>query len=359
MQEVDAERRLAILRGEVPPPLPPSSESPFRGAERVPGAEGAGRERKKRKRAGEDDTDFEMRIARERTAVAAAASAAGGDGDDDDDKSVPVRRSKTSDAPLVDGRGHIDLFGAAREQAVRSQKNEEAEREAAKKKRELEDQYTMRFSNAAGKDGLSAPWYSKKTEAGTDGDMGTVSAEGPGRDVWGNEDPGRKKRDAERIVASDPLAMMKKGAAQVREVKRERAKFEEERRRELKELRREERRRERHRRREREDGDERRRRREREDRDERDERRRRREREDGDERHGRREGEGRGERHRDSERRQRDRRRHDEGAEDDRRGDERRDRRRGEDGRRERRLSSSRRSEERLTHGHDESSRCD
>ncbi|KAL2759820.1 hypothetical protein ACRALDRAFT_1079210 [Sodiomyces alcalophilus JCM 7366] len=260
MQEIDADRRLAILRGEVPPPLPPSSSKPGpeaadeiqpRGKERSWGAEGAGRERKKRKRAGEDDTDFEMRIARERTAI---ASATGGD----DDDSRPVRRSKASDAPLVDRNGHIDLFGAAREHAVRSQKNEEAEREAAKKKRELEDQYKMRLSNAAGKEGLAAPWYSKKAEAGREAGMGTAFAEDLGRDVWGNEDPERKTRDAKRIMASDPLAMMKKGAAQVREVKKERAKFEEERRKELKELRRDEKRRERHRRRERRDRDERR-----------------------------------------------------------------------------------------------------
>ncbi|ROT42424.1 hypothetical protein SODALDRAFT_326588 [Sodiomyces alkalinus F11] len=257
MQEVDAERRLAILRGEMPPPLPPSSsksgpsdanETRLRGAERPPGAEGIGRERKKRKRVGEDDTDFEMRIAKERAVVAA--------GDDNDDNAIPVRRSKTSDAPLVDRSGHIDLFGAAREHAVRSQKNEEAEREAAKKKRELEDQYTMRFVNAAGKDGLSAPWYSKKADVGRGADTGMTLAEDQGRDVWGNEDPGRKTRDSERIVASDPLAMMKKGAARVREVKKERANFEEERQRELKELRREEKRRERYERRERRDRDE-------------------------------------------------------------------------------------------------------
>ncbi|KAL7624594.1 hypothetical protein AAE478_006161 [Parahypoxylon ruwenzoriense] len=240
-QEIDAERRLAILRGEVPPPLPPApspsarDEAPSRKRDRdEPDASGWGRERRKRKRAGEDDTDFELRLARDRAGAAQTAGSA----------LVTAR----SDAPLVDHAGHIDLFPEERAHAHgRSQKNEEAEKEAEKKKREYEDQYTMRFANAAGKDGLVGPWYAK---GGDTKDIIEGNLEAPSKDVWGNEDPRRKGREAARLVSSDPLAMMKRGAAKVREVEKERRQLNEDKDRELKQLRKEEKRRERRRRRE-------------------------------------------------------------------------------------------------------------
>ncbi|KAI0376406.1 hypothetical protein F5Y04DRAFT_266488 [Hypomontagnella monticulosa] len=235
-QEVDSERRLAILRGEIPPSLPPppsvDGRKPVRDED--PDASSWRRERKKRKRAGEDDTDFELRLARERPEATQTAS----------DALV----KNTSNAPLVDHTGHIDLFPEERSRRT-PQKNEEAEQEAAKKKREYEDQYTMRFSNAAGKDGLGlvGPWYAK---GGDIKDIVDGNLEGPSKDVWGNEDPRRKEREAARIVANDPLAMMKRGAAKVREVEKERRHVNEERGRELRQLLKEERRRERRHRRE-------------------------------------------------------------------------------------------------------------
>ncbi|KAK1460258.1 blastn match against entry EMBL [Colletotrichum melonis] len=233
MQEVDAERRLAILRGEELPPLPPTEETPDdepRHRDRDAGS--FGRERKKRKRAGEDDTDFELRVARERSGVVQTAN--------------ETLRKSTSSAPIVDAAGHIDLFGEERKQG-RHLKNEEAEKEAAKRKKEMEDQYTMRLSNAAGKDGMVGPWYAA---SGSRAELAEL--EPAGKDAFGNEDPGRKKRDEQRIVANDPLAMMKMGASRVREVKKERQRFEAERQRELEQLRKEEKRKERHERRRRE-----------------------------------------------------------------------------------------------------------
>ncbi|KAI3555163.1 blastn match against entry EMBL [Colletotrichum abscissum] len=194
MQEVDAERRLAILRGEEPPPLPPTEETPDdEPRHRDRGAGSFGRERKKRKRAGEDDTDFELRVARERSGVVQTAN--------------ETLRKSTSSAPIVDAAGHIDLFGEERKQG-RHLKNEEAEKEAAKRKKEMEDQYTMRLSNAAGKDGMVGPWYAA---SGSRAELAEL--EPAGKDAFGNEDPGRKKRDEQRIVANDPLAMMKMGAS--------------------------------------------------------------------------------------------------------------------------------------------------
>ncbi|TQN66133.1 hypothetical protein CSHISOI_09289 [Colletotrichum shisoi] len=190
MQEVDAERRLAILRGDAPPPLAPVEAPEDESRPRDRDAGPAGRERKKRKRAGEDDTEFELRVAKERADVMETAN--------------DTLRKSTSSAPIVDSAGHIDLFGEERKQG-RHLKNEEAEKEAAKKKKELEDQYTMRFSNAAGRDGLVGPWYAAS---------GAITElEPPSKDAWGNDDPGRKKRDAERIVSNDPLALMKTGAS--------------------------------------------------------------------------------------------------------------------------------------------------
>ncbi|EFZ01354.1 hypothetical protein X797_007354 [Metarhizium robertsii] len=226
MQEIDAQRRLAILRGEVPPLLEDDAQDDLdvlRKSSRQSDPNRHGETRRKRKRYGEDDTDFELRIAKERTDPAS--------------RSLELSRQPTSSAPIVDYRGHIDLFGDEKTRA-HGEKNPEAEREAQKKRREYEDQYTMRFSNAAGKHGTNSPWYSQADAARQDA---------PLKDVWGNDDPRRKGRDANRIVASDPLAVMKKGASRLRELKQERKRFQEEREEEMRQMRKDERRRERHR----------------------------------------------------------------------------------------------------------------
>ncbi|KAF4976473.1 hypothetical protein FZEAL_6873 [Fusarium zealandicum] len=184
MQEIDAQLRLAILRGETPPPI--EDAEPSRSDE--PPARGAlhpGSMRRKRKRPDEDDTDFEMRIAKESDNMAIT-------------KLEPARKS-TSSAPIVDHAGHIDLLGDEKVRA-HAEKNEEAEREAKKKKQSYEDQYTMRLVNAPGKDGILRPWYSQSDAAAPDASS---------KDVWGNQDPKRKERDARRTVSNDPLSMMK------------------------------------------------------------------------------------------------------------------------------------------------------
>jgi hypothetical protein len=233
MQEVDAERRIQILRGLQPstPPPPPDTEKEKGGGRGTKDSRGDCRVRKRRRIAGEDDTDRDIRYAREDRLEIESARL----------KNDPVAPKQSSDAPVIDERGHINLFPAPppsrKESATRdsrkpAEKNAEAEADAAKKKREYEDQYTMRFSNAAGfKQKLENPWYSSsRTE------VVAVPEDMPGKDVWGNEDPRRREREKQRADANDPLAMMKKGVRQLREVERDRKKWEEERERDLQEL---------------------------------------------------------------------------------------------------------------------------
>ncbi|KAJ5489835.1 hypothetical protein N7453_010660 [Penicillium expansum] len=186
MQEVDAERRIKILRGERPPTPPPApslvSSEPGAGPDRK-SASDAGGFRKRRRVAGEDDTDRDIRYAREDAAQATAKR---------EELMLASRKADIAQAPILDKAGHINLFPAA---SAKTEKNSEAEAEAARKKRSYEDQYTMRFSNAAGfKETISQkPWYSSAEQiAMAPGSM-------PEKDVWGNEDPRRKERTQARM----------------------------------------------------------------------------------------------------------------------------------------------------------------
>lgn len=229
MQEADAARRLAILRGEIPPPLEPEAPTDDSLLSLPRPWDGSAR---KRKRVGEDDTEFEMRVAREQqTAVA----------------STPTPRpglSAPASVSLTDSKGHISLFPPPETKTLtKAERNPDVEREKARKERDLKDQYQMRFVNAGGsKEALGAgkvgPWYAAagSTTAG-DGDAM------PSKDVWGNDDPRRKEREVARLGASDPLAMMKRGAAKVRELGKERNREAEEREGEMEAMRREEKRR--------------------------------------------------------------------------------------------------------------------
>ncbi|KAJ5727567.1 hypothetical protein N7493_005387 [Penicillium malachiteum] len=223
MQEVDAERRIAILRGEkipTPPPAPPSRPSseplsrPERGLTEDRGF------RKRRRLAGEDDTDRDIRFARENVAHAETAR----------NKLMPAphRNNKDADAPLLDSAGHINLFPDEGSRK-KSEKNKEAEAEAEKSKSSYEDQYTMRFSNAAGfKQAIGhKPWYSSSAQAAEAPDSM------PEKNVWGNEDPLRKEREKARMDANDPLAAMKRGVRQLRATEQERKRWNDQRKKEL------------------------------------------------------------------------------------------------------------------------------
>ena len=230
MQEVDSERRIQILRGLEPPPLPPAAtEDNDRDKGRARNSAGQGRSRKRRKIAGEDDTDYAIRLAREDQQSSTQHAA--------DTEQQVARRTAGHDAPITDCAGHINLFPAPSSRH-HAQKNPEAEAEAAKKKREFEDQYTMRFSNAAGfKQDIGAnPWYSSLKATGNDTERGDVSRDAVGKDVWGNEDPRRKEREKMRMDASDPLTAIRQGVQTLRKVEKERKAWVEEREREAEEL---------------------------------------------------------------------------------------------------------------------------
>ncbi|KAL8896361.1 MAG: hypothetical protein Q9207_007740 [Kuettlingeria erythrocarpa] len=218
MQEVDAERRIQILRGVEPTVIAATPSAVDSVAER--GEPSQKRERKRRRIAGEDDTDRDLRYAREDQKAKNTPKA-----------DLQLTHKKTSDAPLMDRRGHIDLFpmGGSRHNAP---KNAEVEAEKAKKKKEYEDQYTMRFSNAAGfKQSIGEkPWYQSMSTGQED------AVDAPSKDVWGNEDPRRKERERIRVAADDPMAAIQKGVTQLRQVERERKQWREERDRETRSL---------------------------------------------------------------------------------------------------------------------------
>lgn len=197
MQAIDAERRMQILRGEEPTAICSSevaNSTPFR---RQHHSERPYREKKLRKRAGENDTEFEMRVACQKA------------------EEIAVARNKSSLTSSMISQNISEPRNVHK-------KNADAEREASEKKREYEDQYTMRFSNAAGfkQSPGESPWYSKSDKLDTRHEKDIACS----KDVWGNDDPCRLQREKMRMVNNDPLVMMKAGASRVREIEREKKK---------------------------------------------------------------------------------------------------------------------------------------
>ncbi|KAF2631782.1 hypothetical protein BU25DRAFT_196763 [Macroventuria anomochaeta] len=227
MQELDAERRAAILRGRTPPPLPEEEVEDGRQKKDSDG----GHNKKRRKLRGEDDTDMDIRLAASMTKPK--------DGDEEDAKVLKLRKP-ASDAPLTDHAGNIDLFPVDIKEATRREKNAEVEKEKRKKEQAFEDQYTMRFSNAAGKNGLDQPWYAVQQKLSQATEESSAALEYPGfesKNAWGNEDPLRKEREQARITSNDPFAFMQKAQTQLKKSKEDKKKWVDERKRELKELR--------------------------------------------------------------------------------------------------------------------------
>lgn len=263
MQDADAARRLAILRGESPPPPLPDAEPPADPSDKKYTRRDRDRDgnwlggARKRKRAGEDDTDFEMRVARERAEVGARVAGELGAGE-----AERSGRKGRDDVDIVDSRGHIDLVGAPPRDAG----------EHEDKRREVADRHAI---GALKGDFADDPWYAdakrRRINTTTDSSTALVLAatatttedrlaergmEAPTKNVWGRDDPKRRGRETARLDANDPLAAMKSGAKKVRDIVKERRRDAEERGRELEQLRQEERRREKRRKREKKRADE-------------------------------------------------------------------------------------------------------
>lgn len=237
MQEADAARRIALLRGEDPPVLPQLAEEVESVGERKRRPDD-GLSRKRRRLRGEDDTDRDIRYAREDAEAGDKA------------KQTLHKQGDDHDAPLIDHAGHLQLIPAPDEKAIRkAEKNAEAEAEKAKKRKREEDQYTMRFSNAAGfKNGMEKPWYAvSNSTAKTDkSSSAVVLADVQDKDVWGNEDSLRKERERGRISTNDPFAAMQQAQWQLKQSERDKEKWQKERLAEIEELKRSEERKRRH-----------------------------------------------------------------------------------------------------------------
>lgn len=232
MQEEDAARRLAILRGEQPPPLPDVDRDPAPpSGQHAPAARDPAQPRKRRRRRGEDDTDADIRHAREDVEAGQRART-----------TLASARAQDHDAPLLDRDGHLQLIPAPDVKTTRNaEKNAEAEAEKAKKREREEDRSTMRFRNAAGfnSSAQQQPWYAAAAAhthaSGTvgQGEHAPVLAEAPGKDVWGNEDPLRKEREQRRVVQSDPFAAMQQAQRQLKQSVRDKEVWQREREREM------------------------------------------------------------------------------------------------------------------------------
>jgi hypothetical protein len=240
MQEQDAERRIALLRGEKPPALPAvesethDNEHAHGPRRRDDGSAAAPRERKRRRLKGEDETETEMRYAREDVEAGRA-------------RDMQVKHKKGNDAPLQDHKGHIQLVP----EPGRKSETSKDERASKRKKDEEEQQQGMRFSDAAGyRKGTNKPWYAASDRPARESNhkpsSELVLAELPGKDVWGNEDPRRIERERSRLSSNDPFAMMQQAQQQLKRSEGDREKWQAERDRELQQLKRDEKKKRRH-----------------------------------------------------------------------------------------------------------------
>ena len=177
--------------------------------------------RRLRRREGEDDTERDIRLAREDLGGANGKESAAnrrGDG-----------KSKNEEAllPLTDAGGHIQLFAPERPAPASTSSSGKPQREdpeQALRKRQQEEREagSLRFSEAGPNRGhpSSRPWY-----AGAGVGAGTQDAEEVGRNAFGREDAGRKGRDAVRVSAADPMAVMMVAQRKLKEVERERERW--------------------------------------------------------------------------------------------------------------------------------------
>ncbi|GAB7360922.1 hypothetical protein MBLNU230_g0907t1 [Neophaeotheca triangularis] len=219
LEAQDAAIRIARLRGETPPTFPsPPSRAPEHGPRRSEHSrdtgDGRSREKKRKRVHGEDEKDREMRYAREDV-----------EGEGEAQRSRLIVGERDRNAPIHDADGHFQLFVEPDERERRKREAEDSHKRRKKDDAEKQMQ-NMRFKDATGyskSDSSSGnPWYTSSTTAPAQPkSLDTVQE----KDVWGNEDTGRKERAQVRLSSSDPLAMMNAGAAAVRKHEAEKAAY--------------------------------------------------------------------------------------------------------------------------------------
>ena len=129
---------------------------------------------------------------------------------------------------MTDKNGYINLFPESETRKAKG--NVELAAESKKRQQDFEDQFTMRFSNAAGRNaGPGGPWYNEPVRNDS---LTTIVP----KNAWGNEDPRRREREKKRTGANDPLAMIKKGVKQLREADKHREEWRAQRERDLNEV---------------------------------------------------------------------------------------------------------------------------
>jgi len=197
----EAESRMELLRGNAERRELDDVETPQALEDGAMSKEARGESRKRKRLPGEDDTDRDLRQARERAEGVRDVAVA----------RLRATKAEEADAPITDRRGNINLFPESVKGHGNRRRTEEDKEKARQK--EAEENMGMPLNQALGRDGSARSWY-------MDAD-GTVK-DREGRDVWGNEDPRRLKRDSQRVASADPLAFMKQAQTRLKEVQRER-----------------------------------------------------------------------------------------------------------------------------------------
>lgn len=183
--------------------------------------------RKMRRLNGEDDTERDIRVAGDRLK---RRGWGGGSEDEDREREGTDRKRKRrgNDAPVVDSRGHIQLFTPAASERNTDRgkgENRRGEEDSANTAADDPSQGAMRFADAAGyrQSAREKPWYYNGDDHTSDPEDREVTA---GTDAFGRPDPNRATRNAARMAQADPLAVMKAAQVKLKDVREHKARRE-------------------------------------------------------------------------------------------------------------------------------------
>ncbi|KAL1310796.1 hypothetical protein AAFC00_001039 [Neodothiora populina] len=223
MQEQDAQRRTALLRGEKPPEFEPIPEPLDSSAPpRQRNDDGFSKEERKLRRRlrDEDETSYAIRVAKLDRERAEDLSRSG----------LLRQRPSSHDDSNRDRLEELFNFGRAVEDAILPAPTAVSETHTRKKKtkddhdhdhdpsnaqKQQQDPHAFGPSNLAAIQKKPAIW-----------DLRSPDHQGLSRDAFGRPDPKRTIRDQKRLGQSDPLAFMKQAQEQLKQAKAQRAKRE-------------------------------------------------------------------------------------------------------------------------------------